>query len=273
MSFTFNNYNCETFGLYVERYPDRQIPAKQFDVYSVPGKSGKVYVPKGGYTNVTQTYRVYVKDKTDLSGTLSKIAAWMLRPDQPVELRDSYNPGEFRLAMFMGGGDWANSLNLYGRTDLSFDCGPQRYDYPRDTAQRTISSGASNSELIGTGSPKGNGYIDDPQPVITLIKESGWSTDDEIVVDITNTITSETTRVKLTCTTAINGYNIVIDTQSGTIYLQNTLSKQTKDITDNFAVEVTGNVQMRFTYQVSIDVYNNTGNTIKYSRDPRWYRI
>ena len=276
MSFTFNNYNCETFGICVERYPERAIPAKKFSVYDVPGRSGRIYVPQGvnAFENVTQQYEVFVKDSTTLQSKMSEIAKWLLDPNEPKELRDSYDSSVYRLGMFIGGGDWANSLNKYGKATFSFDCGPQRYDYPITPSTQTLPSGSNGSNNIGTGAPKGNGYIDDPTPLITMGSSVGWTVGDEIVLDITNTVTSETTRIKFECTTAVSGKEIMIDTARGTIWIRNTITKIAEDIETYFDVTiVSGDPQMRFTYQVVIDFYNNTGQSLTYKVDPRWYRL
>lgn len=275
MSFTFNSLNCESLGIYVERYPDRQIPAKKFTTYDVPGRSGRIYVPQGinAFENVTQSYEVFVKDKTTLQQKLSEIAKWLLDPNEPAELRDSYDSSVYRLGMFLGGDDWANSLNQYGKATLSFDCGPQRYDYPQTNDTFTIGSGVSGGSLIGTGSPKGHGYIDDPSPKIMLRCDTGFSVGDVATIDVTDTITSETTRIKIVCTTAVTNTEINIDTGSGTIWLKNTINGSTSDMETAFAVTVTGELQRRFTYQVQIDVQNESPQTLKCSIDPRWYRL
>lgn len=275
MSFTFNSLNCETLGIYVERYPDRQIPLKKFTTYDVPGRSGRIYVQQGtnAFENVTQSYEVFVKDKTTLQQKLSVIAKWLLDPNEPTELRDSYDSSVYRLGMFIGGEDWANSLNQYGKATLSFDCSPQRYDYPSTVVTSTIGSGVSGGSLIGTGAPKGNGYIDDPSPKIMLRCDSGFSVGDVATIEVTDTITSETTRIKIVCTTAVTNTEINIDTGSGTIWLRNTINGSTSDMETYFSVTVTGELQRRFTYQVSIDVQNESTQTIKCSIDPRWYRL
>lgn len=277
MSFTFNNQDFDRLGLYVEKYPDRQIPAKKFNVYDVPGQSGRIYVPQGAnaFENVTQNYEVFVKDTSALQDILSKIAYFLLTPNEPVELRDSYDASVYRLAMFIGGGDWANSLNKYGKATLSFDCGPQRYDYPPTTSIDTLPSGANGTASIGTGLPRGNGYIDDPTPLIKISSPSGWSSTDELVVIIENMVTSETTQLKLEGKSSFTNIDILIDTARGTIWCENNVGARTVYDVDTYfdMTLVSGDPKMRFTYEVEITIYNNTTHSVKYQIDPRWYRL
>lgn len=275
MSFTFNGYSCETFGLAVEEYPDRVVPEKFYDTYQVPGLNGKVFVPRGSYSNVTQPYKVFVKGGVkNIQQLISDIAAWLMGPNAPADLTDSYDPDTVRKAVFTGGNDWANSLNTYGRCTLYFDCAPQRYDAIPQTQTGTITGGSSYGFIIGTGLPKGNGYIDDIIPFCEFWPDGGSiSVNERVWFVITNNVTGEQTTLTLECTAAMSSsYEIILDMLKGTLYVRHRTTKAVYDILDYFDVTISGSLKMRFTYQCTIDVTPELAN-LKYAVDPRWYKL
>lgn len=128
MSFTFNGENCETMGLYVEKYPVRPFPARKQNIYQIHGKSGDLIVDENAFSNVTQNYDVYILGGSQGFQTRAKaIANWLLSPAGYKTLTDSYDPTVYRMARFVGGIEFLNSLNKYGRATIAFDCCPQRY--------------------------------------------------------------------------------------------------------------------------------------------------
>lgn len=276
MSFTFNNKNCESFGLEVEKYPPRRMPEKIWSTYQVPGLNGKVFIPQGGYSNVLQPYEVFVKKGVkSIQQLIAEIAAWLLTPDEPKNLYDSYDPDTIRKAVFTGGANWANSLNEFGRCTLTFDCAPQRYDKTPQISTGTITGGTTHVFTIGNGQPKGNGYIDDIIPICRFWASEGdiITVGEELEFKITNTITSEQTTIKLTCTADMSSdYEIILDMLSGTIYARHRTTEVVLDILSFFSVTLTGSLKMRFTYQVRIDASADI-TSIKYAVNPRWYKL
>ena len=275
MSFTFDNRSCENFGLYVENYPDRPVPEKLYNTYQVPGLSGKIFIPQGSYANVIQPYDVFVKGGTkSMQELIAEIAAWLLTPDEPKDLTDSYDTTALRKAVFVGGNEWANSLNKFGRCTLNFDCSPQRYDRIPSTSSGTITGGSQYGFIIGTGTPKGSGYIDDIIPFCQFWPVAIVGVGEKINIDITNTITGEQTTIVLECTADMSSdYEIIIDMLKGTMYVRKrSQPSKTQDILTYFDVTVTGSLKMRFTYQVQIDVAPQVTD-LKYLVDPRWYKL
>lgn len=274
MSFTYNNQNCESFGLYVENYPTRPTPEKLYNTYQVPGLSGKIFVPQGSYANVIQPYDVFVKAGTPgMQKRIADIAAWLLTPDEPKDLTDTYDTTALRKAVFLGGNDWANSLNKFGRCTLNFDCGPQRYDRIPQTQTGEYTAGATGGFIIGTGLPKGDGYIDDIIPLIE-IWASAWTvpSGEALHITITNPITSEVTTLVLTCTATNTDRKIVIDLLRGIIYVQHKTTTAVEDVLTYYSVTMTGTLKRRFTYQCDVDLQSELVD-IKYLADPRWYRL
>lgn len=128
MSFTFNGENCESYGMYVEKYPNRPFPQRKQTVYSVRGRSGDLIVDENAFTNVIQEYEVFVKGgSVGLQTRLSQIAAWLLTVEGYSDLTDSYDSTIYRRARVANAMDFLNSLNKYGKATIQFDCEPQRY--------------------------------------------------------------------------------------------------------------------------------------------------
>lgn len=129
MSFTFNGINCESLGMYVEKYPDRPFTARKSTSYRVPGRTGDLVVDEDALENVVQEYEVYMKKKlaTNMQEQLTAIAKWLLQPAGYSVLTDTYDATIKRYARYMGGVEFLNSLNKYGKAKISFDCKAQRY--------------------------------------------------------------------------------------------------------------------------------------------------
>lgn len=128
MSFKFNGVNSDAMGLFVERYPERPFPSRKQTVYNIHGRSGDLIVDENAFTNVTQTYEVYIRGgSVGFQAKASAIAKWLLSPVGYAELTDSYDPTVYRKARFTGEVSFLNALNKYGKATITFDCCPQRY--------------------------------------------------------------------------------------------------------------------------------------------------
>lgn len=134
MSFTFNGINSDTMGLYVEKYPDRPFPSRKQNVFQIHGRSGDLIVDENAFSNVTQNYEVFILGGSQgFQARASAIANWLLSPVGYADLTDSYDPTVYRKARFIGGIEFVNSLNKYGKATIAFDCCPQRYPVTPET--------------------------------------------------------------------------------------------------------------------------------------------
>lgn len=128
MSFIYNGQSSDDFGLYVEQYPPRPFPSRKADTYSIPGRSGDLIVDENAFTNTVQEYEVYISGGTvGFQKRAALIAKWLIGTGGYNELVDEYDPTIYREARFIGGENWLNALNRFGRATLTFDCKPQRY--------------------------------------------------------------------------------------------------------------------------------------------------
>ena len=198
MSFTFNGINSDTMGLFVEKYPERPFPSRKQSSYDIHGRSGNLIVDENAYTNVTQTYEVYILGgSAGFQAKATAIAHWLLSVVGYADLTDSYDPAVFRKARFTGGVSFLKSLNKFGKATISFDCCPQRYSTDKLTGNfGTTFTVPTNSNLM-----KG-------LPFITL---SNWSTGNQ------GTITTPTMQISIP-QLATAQTKIYIDFEKQTIY-------------------------------------------------------
>ena len=167
MSFTFNSISSDTMGLIVEKYPPRPFPARKVNIFNVPGRNGDLIVDQNAFENVIQEYEVYIKGGA-FQTKASAIANWLLSPACYQRLEDSYDPTVYREARFVGGVDFINSLNKYGRATIQFDCKPQRFPITPEVLTATITS----SSTVNVTVPNSDGMFGCP----LILFERGVST-------------------------------------------------------------------------------------------------
>lgn len=126
--FTFNGISASSLGLRVSGKNPFNSPQKIYDKYTVPGRSGDIYIPTGAYSNVPVTYEVYIKRTSSMNLVSKALRNWLLLPDGYCTITDTYNPNEVRLGKFDGNLDIVlGVLFRTGTAMLTFDCKPQRY--------------------------------------------------------------------------------------------------------------------------------------------------
>lgn len=133
----FDGRSSADLRLFVERPPDPTGPARRITKYQVPGRSGDGVLDRGELDNYNQEYAVYLSaDPGMVQEYAALVAEWLMGPRGYVRLEDSYTPDTYRLAMFAGPLEVANTLGSFGRATLKFDCLPYRRmksgDYPAD---------------------------------------------------------------------------------------------------------------------------------------------
>lgn len=138
----FNNVSSGTLGVYVEQYPDRPIPQRKHEVFSVPGRSGDIIVMEDAWENVEQSYDIYLSaEAAGLPIVANAVVAWLMGASGYARLEDDYNGEIFRLAAFTGPVDLANILNAFGRATIKFNCQPQRFLKSGETAVNFTQAG------------------------------------------------------------------------------------------------------------------------------------
>ncbi|MBP5311904.1 MAG: hypothetical protein J6112_03620 [Clostridia bacterium] len=133
--FSWDNISTEAFEtassrIIVRKSPSISRPARKYDRYSVPGRSGDIYIPQDAFDNYTQVYDLflYTDEKgSELNELCEKIAAWLYTPNGYAELVDDHEDGYLRKAFFTGPFTVENDLTIFGRTTITFNCRPERF--------------------------------------------------------------------------------------------------------------------------------------------------
>ena len=201
MSFTFNGVNSDAMGLFVEKYPERPFPTRKQTVYNIHGRSGDLVVDEDAFSNVTQTYEVYIRGgSAGFQAKATAIAHWLLSPVGYATLYDSYEPTTYRNARFTGGVSFLNSLNKYGKATISFDCCPQRYP----STPESLSGVLGDTFTIPSVPDLMNG--------LPLIAISDW-----VKFDTSGKVETDTLEITIP-TIGTNQTKIYIDFETRTIY-------------------------------------------------------
>lgn len=120
------SYECG--NIVVQKYPERTIAKRKYDVVSIPGRNGDLYFSQDAFENVVQEYDVYISaEREKLPAMARKAAEWLQAEPGYHELWDSYEPEIFRLAYYSGNQNIENIFQRFGRMTISFSCKPQRF--------------------------------------------------------------------------------------------------------------------------------------------------
>ena len=253
MSFTWDGVNCETLGMYVERYPSRQFAQRKATVYDVPGRSGALVVDEDAYTNVSQEYEVFVKGGTvGLQSRLDVIASWLLTKEGYADLTDTYDTTVTRKARVANAIEFLNALNKFGKATIVFDCWPQRYPNPAEELSMTNTIPV----LTTITYPSGAGMLP-ALPLITVREKSANTTILLHIKDLT---------VEFTDSAESWAYadRVMIDFSTRSIYKKQSLTSPTYALSGNWSklgdgdtvdmqVTVTGSPVSSMTNKVTVE--------------------
>lgn len=145
--FVFDGESSLDYGVYIGGQNTYNAPERDVTKVSIPGRNGDLIQDNGRFLNVQVPYTIVVmdefRDKTDA------IKAWLLSKTGYCKLADTYHPGTYRLARVTGGIDFETSaFNATGKTQVIFDCKPERF---LDSGDEIINVGVWGQTEVGTG--------------------------------------------------------------------------------------------------------------------------
>lgn len=168
--FTFGGENCSDYGVHASGQSTFDAPVKEYESYSIPGRSGDLKIFDGRYSNIKVTYPcVYDKVGNDFSKDIAGLRNALLCKDGYQRLWDSHHPDEYRLGIYEGGLEVdPTSHGLKATFDVEFDCKPQRYLTSGEVAVPVANNGKITNptrfpsspllEVEGYGNIKLNGH-------------------------------------------------------------------------------------------------------------------
>lgn len=124
----FNGVSSLDLGIQVEHFPNYVMPERDYEVVSVPGRNGDLFIDQGSYKNVKQPYDIAIAElKGNFTELANRISLWLHPKPGYCRLEDSYAPQYYRMAMFNDSVTVEDIMFQGGRCSIEFDCKPQRY--------------------------------------------------------------------------------------------------------------------------------------------------
>lgn len=124
----YNGISTDEVGIVVETPPDYEIPERNYEIISVPGRNGDIVIDLNSYKNVVREYDIAIGEEDgDFSVLSSKIANWLYSGHGYLRLEDSYLPEYYMMAAVIAPNNIINILQQAGRATVQFNRKPQRF--------------------------------------------------------------------------------------------------------------------------------------------------
>lgn len=124
--FTLNGQDSRDFGVYISGQGAFSAPSRANQFIQIPGRNGDLIGYEKRLENMEVVYPAFIY--SNFKANLADFRAFLLSLEGYVELSDTYNPDEFRLAAYVGPfNPEVTSKNDAGQFDISFICKPQRF--------------------------------------------------------------------------------------------------------------------------------------------------
>ena len=128
-NFIFNGVSAADMGLNVERFPRMHDPERRIESYRIPGRQGDLTQWDGTYEPYIQEYECWFRDEPlyTMSEKAHRIKRWLGGSPTKARLEDTYDPGVFHEATYLGGAEIENIRNRYGRFTVRFRVDPRAF--------------------------------------------------------------------------------------------------------------------------------------------------
>lgn len=150
--FIFGGKDCRDYGVYISGQGTYNAPLKSYDRIAIPGRSGDLVMNNHRYENVELTYPAFIY--ANFRQSISRFKEAMLSMDGYQRLEDTYNPEEFRRALYSGEMDVeATPANNAGQFEVTFTCDPRRFLKSGELPVTVASGGFINNPTLFTSKP------------------------------------------------------------------------------------------------------------------------
>lgn len=173
--FTFAGHSSADFGVTIVTSPAVQMPERQVETISIPGRNGDLHIDGGGYGNALVEYHCNASGGADKA---SAIAAWLYSAGTGYhELSDSYATGCFRQAVLQTPLDI--TVGIGGMLDfwVRFSCRPEKF----------LASGQAAISMAAPGTVA-NPTTFQARPLVKVIGNYSGGNDDYTTITINGTV-------------------------------------------------------------------------------------
>ena len=172
--FTFDNTSCATYGVYISGSGVFSAPARAYNLINIPARNGALVGLDKRFENIEVTYPAFSYTPAQLEA----FRAWLLSHEGYFKLTDTYNPNEYRMAMYTGPFDPSMTQPLdAGSFDVTFNCKPQRFLTSGDAVQTFTANGTISNPTKFPSQPLlkvyGKGTVGIGSTTITISNADG----------------------------------------------------------------------------------------------------
>ena len=154
-TFTFDGVSSSTYGVYLTGEGVFNAPERAVEMLSIPGRNGNYALDLGRFENISVTYKVgmFDVDESNFATKVSNFRNWLCSKVGYVRLTDTYNTGEYRMAVYKSGLELDHELLIAGEAEITFDCKPQRFLTSGETETAVANNGTINNPTLFDARP------------------------------------------------------------------------------------------------------------------------
>lgn len=220
----FDDIDSAEHGVYITGQAVWNAPERDVTMITIPGRNGQLALDNGRFENIEVTYPagVYASSMEEYAEKIRNFRNALVSRYNYVKLTDTYNPDEYRLALYKSGLE-ANPhrYNTAAEFDITFECKPQRFltegaeAYPIyekfyliDHAKNYIVDQSSNRFIVSSATKKIINPTDYASQPLIMVTGTGQVGIGDFIITITGT---ETQKLYIDCET------MEIYTKNGTV--------------------------------------------------------
>lgn len=188
-SFIFDGVNSLESGIYITGQAVYNAPERSVEMVSVPGKNGDIAIDRGRFENIEVTYPAgaFAAEQAEFGEKIARIRNILASRYTYKRLEDTYNPDEYRLALYKSGLDVdPAALSSAGEFEITFNCKPQRFLKSGDEEETFTAAGTIENPTDFTSKPllliTGYGQLTIGQQTFT-IAEGAQGASQQIYID------------------------------------------------------------------------------------------
>lgn len=121
----FDGKSLADFGVHVSGANTFSAAERDYETVEVPGYNGSLHIDKNRFKSKTLSYSAFIFD--NFAENASNFRNFMLSRSGARRLEDSYNPDEYRLAVYKGPFDTEAILLRAGEFEIQFECTGERF--------------------------------------------------------------------------------------------------------------------------------------------------